>query len=539
MENYDLILEIESRLRNNPEFQLMSDLFELLRLVSNRKQAYPLNAWVRELAYQEAMDGSLGAYNLYKKTLLFDAVDNLDSYLLYLEFDRPPERRFYLPRRKQLKVIVDDLQDLEDGKLDFLSISTPPRIGKSTLGCFFMTWLMGKYPDMANVMSGHSDKLTKGFYQEVLSILTDPQYLWNDVFPLAFVGATSANDESIDISSKRARRFSTLTCRSILGTLTGAVEVAKCLYCDDLIEDLEESLNPQRLENKYNAYANQLKDRMKEGAYQVMIGTRWAVDDVQGRIQQQYEGNPRYRFRILPALDENGESNFVYPYGLGFSTEYYLDMKESIDDATWMAKYMGKPYVREGLLFPKEELNYYNGILPDGDPYKVAVCDVAWGGGDSLSMPFAYQFGSDVYIHDVVFNKGDKTVTQPLVVGKTKIHLPHKQRYEANNGGHEYADSIDQQLRKDGVRINITAKRSPSNQSKLGRIIQYSPEIKRFYFIDEKNRSQEYQAFMDELCMFSQAGKNRYDDAPDSLAMLADEIFTGSLARVEIGKRPW
>lgn len=154
-------------------------------------------------------------------------------------------------------------------------------------------------------------------------------------------------------------------------------------------------------------------------------------------------------------------------------------------------------------------------------------------------MPFAYQFGSDIYIHDVVFNKGDKTVTQPLVVGKTKIHLPHKQRYEANNGGHEYADSIDQQLRKDGVRINITAKRSPSNQSKLGRIIQYSPEIKRFYFIDEKNRSQEYQAFMDELCMFSQAGKNRYDDAPDSLAMLADEIFTGSLARVEIGKRPW
>ena len=155
---------------------------------------------------------------------------------------------------------------------------------------------------------------------------------------------------------KRSRRFSTLTCRSIGGTLTGAVEVAKCLYCDDLIEDLEESLNPQRLQNKYDAYANQLKDRMKEGAYQVMIGTRWAVTDVQGRIKDQYEGNPRYRFRVLPALDENDESNFDYPYGIGFSTEYYMDMKASIDDATWCAKYMGKPYVREGLLFPKEDL---------------------------------------------------------------------------------------------------------------------------------------------------------------------------------------
>lgn len=539
MENQDLILEIKSRLEQKPEFQLMSDMFELLRLVKNKQEAYPLNAWVRELAYTEAMSGSVDAYNLYKKTLLFDAYDNFDSYLLYVEFDRKPEKRFYLPRRKQLKPIVDDLQALEDGELDFLSISTPPRIGKSTLGCFFITWLMGKYPDLANVMSGHSDKLTKGFYQEVNSIITDPQYLWRDVFPLQYIGSTSANDESIDIGVKKARRFSTLTCRSIGGTLTGAVEVAKCLYCDDLIEDLEEALNPQRLQNKYDAYANQLKDRMKEGSYQVMIGTRWAVTDVQGRIQKQYEGNPRYKFRVLPALDENGESNFDYPYGMGFSTEYYMDMKASIDDATWCAKYMGKPYVREGLLFPKEDLLYYNGVLPDGDPYKVAVCDVAWGGGDSLSMPFAFQFGDDVYIHDVIFNKGDKTITQPVVVGRTKIHMPHKERYEANNGGSEYADSVDQTLRKDGVHINITARKAPNNQSKMGRIIQHSPDIKRFYFIDEKHRSKEYQAFMDELCTYSQIGKNPHDDAPDSLAMLADELYHGMSARVEIGKRPW
>lgn len=539
MENQDLIIEIESRLRIKPEFQLMSDLFELLRLVKDKREVYHYNAWVRELAYELALNGSTDAYRLYKKTLLFDAQDNFDSYLLYVEFERKPEKRFYLPRRDVLKVVVDDLQALEDGLLDFLSISLPPRVGKSTLGCFFMTWLMGKYPDLANVMSGHSDKLTKGFYQEVLSIITDPQYLWREVFPLQFVGATSANDESVDIGMKRARRFSTLTCRSIGGTLTGAVEVAKCLYCDDLIEDLEESLNPQRLQNKYDAYANQLKDRMKEGAYQVMIGTRWAVKDVQGRIQEQYDGNPRYRFRVIPALDENNESNFDYPYGVGFSTEYYLDMKASIDDATWCAKYMGKPYVREGLLFPQDELRYYNGVLPDGDPYKVAVCDVAWGGGDSLSMPFAFQYGDDVYIHDVIFNRGDKTVTQPVVVGRSKVHLPHKERFEANNGGAEYADTIDQNLRKDGVRINITSRRAPNNQSKQGRIIQFSPEIKKFYFIDEKHRTKEYHAFMTELCSYSQVGKNANDDAPDSLAMLADELYHGSTARVELGKRPW
>jgi predicted phage terminase large subunit-like protein len=467
------------------------------------------------------------------------AQDDFDSYCVYLEWNREPQKKFYLPRRKVLYPLVQDLQDLADGKLDFLGVSMPPRTGKSTLCIFFMTWLMGKRPDTANVMSGHSDKLTDGFYRETLSIITDATtYLWQDVFPLVRVVDNSAKNETIDLNRKK--RFPTFTARSIGGTLTGAVEIGEggCLYVDDLVEDLEESLNPERLQNKYDAYLNQLKDRKKEGAFELMVGTRWNVFDILGRVAEQYKDNPRYRFRVMPAINENGESNFVYDYGVGFTTEYYNDMRESIDDATWCAKYMGKPYVREGLLFPADELRYYNGVLPDGDPYKVAVCDVAWGGGDSLSMPFAYMFGDSVYIHDVIFNRGDKTVTQPVVIGRTKQHMPHKERFEANNGGGEYAAYIDRELRAEGVRINITAQKAPNNQSKLGRIIQFSPDIKNFYFIDEKHRSKEYQAFMEELCTFSQTGKNPHDDAADSLAMLADELFHGT-AKIEIGTRPF
>ena len=117
---------------------------------------------------------------------------------------------------------------------------------------------------------------------------------------------------------------------------------------------------------------NQLKDRKKEGAFELMVGTRWGVGDPLGRVQEQYRDNPRYRFSVIPALDENGESNFEYDYGVGFTAEYYQDMKASIDDATWCAKYMGRPYVREGLLFPADELRYYNGVLPDGEAYKLA-----------------------------------------------------------------------------------------------------------------------------------------------------------------------
>ena len=164
----------------------------------------------------------------------------------------------------------------------------------STLCIFFMTWIMGKRPDVASVMSGHSDKLTDGFYRELLSIMSDNEtYLWQDVFPNVKIVDNSAKNETIDLNTKK--RFPTMTCRSISGTLTGAVEIGTggILYCDDLIEDLEESLNPIRLQSKYDAYLNQLKDRKKLGALELMVGTRWNVFDPMGRVQQQYEGNDR------------------------------------------------------------------------------------------------------------------------------------------------------------------------------------------------------------------------------------------------------
>lgn len=545
-----MLKRIQEAIKSNPaKFDPYQDYFDTLRLIGEelgekRETLCDKIIWLRKETskmVQSATDPNeiLKFYELNKKTYLYMAKEDFDSYCVYLEWNRDANKRFYQPRRKVLRPLVQDLQDLADRKIDFLGISLPPRVGKSTLCIFFITWLMGKRPDIANVMSGHSDKLTDGFYREVMNILTDTEtYLWHDVFPTIRIVDNSAKNETIDLNRKK--RFPTFTARSIGGTLTGAVEIGEggCLYVDDLIEDLEESLNPARLQAKYDAYLNQLKDRKKDGAFELMVGTRWNVLDPLGRIAEQYSNNSRYRFRVIPALDKNGESNFKYDFGVGFSTEYYNDMKESIDDASWCAKYMGAPYVREGLMFPESELKTYNGVLPDGDAYKVAVCDVAWGGGDSLAMPFAYIYGSSVYIHDVIFSKGDKTITQPEIVGKTKIHKPHKERFEANNGGGEYAHTIDDMLSKENVKTNITAQRAPNTQSKMGRIIQYSSDIKSFHFLDDEHRNEEYKAFMKELCTFSQTGKNAHDDAPDSLAMLADELLHG-FTRIEVCKRPF
>jgi hypothetical protein len=546
MTNLEIIQKLQKIVKEKPyEYQAVEDLFEMLRIYEpeNKKQAHLWNREVRKISAQQvklAKSDSLAEnfYFLNKKSLLFDAKDDFDAYLQYVEFDREPEKRFYLPRRKQILPIVQALQDLEDDLLDLLSISMPPGTGKTTLGIFFLTWIMGKYPMQPNLASAHSSMLTKSFYDGVLSILTDPEYLWADVFPGLTIAQTNSKEETIDLEKKK--RFKTLTCRSIDGSLTGATRCEKYLYADDLVSGIEEALSKDRLDNLWNKYTNDLKSRKKLECKEIHIATRWSVHDVIGRLEKRYENNPRARFLAFPALDENDESNFDYMYGVGFDTKYFWDMRDSLDDVSWKCLFMNEPIEREGLLFPEDELNYYNGVLPEGGLVrKYAACDVAWGGGDSLSMPFAYEYeDGSVYIVDVVFNKGDKTITRPIVVGKLMYHLPHETEFEANNGGDEYCDAVDEELKKQNVRLNLSHRKAPSNQSKLSRIIQAAPDIKKFYFLDKKHRNKEYAAFMKELTSFVQTGKNKNDDAPDSLAILSRKIGSKS-GKVEVFKRPF
>lgn len=478
-------------------------------------------------------------YELKRKVCLLLAPHSFDHYMQYVEWNREPSRKFWLPRRKILLRICNDLQDLEEHKIRFLGVSLPARTGKSTLCIFFLTWHMGRHPDESSAMGGHSDTLVNGFYGELNAVLDpDGEYLWHDVFPHAQIESRSA--KYLQINLNHPKRFPTMTCRSAEGTWTGAIDISRdgILYVDDLIKDLEESLSPSRLDAKYNIYLNQMKDRMKDGALQLMVGTRWNVMDPLGRVREQYRDNPDYRFTVIPALDANGESNFQYDYGVGFSTEYYRDMKASIDDCTWCAKYQGAPYVRQGLVFPPDSLLRYNGVLPGGSPERIiAACDVAWGGEDYLSMPIVYVYGDgSMYCVDVVFSNANKVFTQPEVVGKLLIHRPHQVQFEANNGGTEYAQAIDEMLRAKGCSLNISTRRAPGNAPKLSRIIQYAPDISKIHFLDFDHSTPEYRSFIEWLCSFVSLGKNVHDDAPDSLAQLMD-LATGNWGIVSVQKR--
>ena len=481
--------------------------------------------------------------NLYWRAILFEAPNIFESFLLYMERNRKPKKRFYFPRRRTLKIVVDDLQDLEYGKLDFLGISLPPRVGKSTVCIFFLAWIIGRHPESHNAMSGHSGVLADRFYNDVIKLTLNEEYTFSEIFPGVSLCGKSAEKNELRYSELEA--FATLTCRGIDGTWTGAVDISSdgYLYVDDMIRDRTESLSPTRLENRYQDYLNVLVDRKNDGSKELMVGTRWNVLDPLGRVEKDNKDNPRYRFRKIPALNENDESNFQYDFGLGFSTRHYLNMKNRLDKNEWMAKFMQKPFVREGLLFPEDELNYYNGVLPDGDCITAAACDVAWGGGDSLSMPFGKAFGSredgPVYISDWIFNQGDKYITKPLVIAKTMQHKPNMERFEANNGGDEYAEDIDRLLQLQGFKTNSTWAKASNQLGKMAKIIQYAPDIKRrFYFLKPELQSEEYKKAMEELCMIVQIGRNEHEDSADGLVQLLQLISGESYAKCEAVKRP-
>ena len=488
--------------------------------------------------------------NKYYELLKLESYWQFESFVYYMERKRSWSKRFYYPRRKTLKIVVQDLEDLENRVIKFYGLSMPSRVGKSTICIFFLAWIALRRPNSHSAMGGHSGILAKGFYKELMNLFTTEEYTFFELFAFwhpKYEKKTFPTDKSADeytITLGDPDRFATITCRGIDGTWTGAVDVSKdgYLYVDDLVRDREHSLSPSRMENTYQEYLNKMVDRKNDGARELMVGTLWNVLDPLERLRKQHEQDPEYRFRKIPALNENDESNFDYEIN-GFSTDYYLDMRDKLDKPEWEAKFMQRPYVREGLLFPTDELRYFNGILPDGDFRRIGVTDVAWGGGDSLSMPIGAEYeNGDVYIYDWVFNKGPKEVTIPLVVGRIIGNEIRQTRFEGNVGGDLYCQYVDEKLQEQGYKCSCTSKKAPNNTEKLSKIIAYSGDIKRkFVFLDTHRHTQEqmkkdaelgikryyrndeYQAAMDELTMFVSIGKNEHDDAADGVTQL--EMF--------------
>lgn len=489
---------------------------------------------------------------------------NFEAFCIALEWNRPIHKQFYLPRARLLKKhgVIQGIQDLIDDKLDLLVLNCPPRSGKTTLGLFLQVLLGGMCPDESILGAGHSVGLIQSFYNEILNIITGEEYRYHEIFPNNSVANKSAEYLYIDLN--KDKRFHTYNYVSVEAGGTGRGQAERLLYCDDLVKDVEQANNPQRLEKLYYNYTGMIKDRKmqrlcKDGVYrpcpEVHINTPWSLHDVTSRVVRNAEEDDPERVRIIsiPCYDENGESNFMYDYGKGFNAKYYKDMEVAEDPVIFSAKYLMKPIERDGLLFNKDNISFYN-ELPGNNPDRiVAYADVSHGGEDYFSMPIGYVYGNEVYIEKVLFrNKfGGDDYIRPLVRDFIKNNKVSRCGVEKNNGGDYFSTLMGNDLRDVGYHCNITTHNAPTNKSKLDRILACQNEIKgvasenntyRIYFKNPEliKGDKDYMEAMHNLYSWNQSPNmqnKQHDDFPDSLAGLITNVLGGSqsgMARINV-----
>lgn len=482
--------------------------------------------------------------DLYYKTHLFDAPYNFDSFCLYIEKDREPKKRFYLPRRKQLLPCAEALQDLEERKIELLAISMPPGVGKTTLAEFFLAWTVGRNPFLPNLIGSHNNSFLGGMYGEMLRILdTNGEYKWSDVFPGLRVIATNAKDLMIGIGYRKEddQRFKTLEFTSVGAGNAGKVRAQNVLYCDDLVSDITQAMSKDRLDKLWQQYYTDLRQRkIGDRTAEIHIQTRWSLYDIVGRLEEEYGGDPKARFIKMPALNENGESNFDYPYGLGYTTEILKKQEEIMDSPSFLALYQSQPIEREGQLFAPDELTYFTD-LPEQEPDAIlAMCDTKEQGSDYCAMPVLYQYGDMYYVNSFICDNGKVEVVQERVAKRLIEEKVKLCQIESNRGGTLFANTVKDMVKECGGFTSISTKWTQTN--KETRIQVNSAYIKAHYLFRDPNAStttKEYRTAMTQLYSYSMVGRVKNDDVADALALSVDFVLGRSGARVQILKRPF
>lgn len=528
--------------RDLSDVSALNDAFDSLRLLeeTDKEEAHRRNKEVRRLSAKYAKERTdVKMFELNKRALLFDAPYDFDAAIRYAEWDREPKKKFYMPRRKQLLPVVQAMQRLSERKIRILGVMAPPGVGKTTIELMFMVMEGLKNPDLSILMGSHSNSFLRGAYEEVGRML-DPkgEYLWKDIFPAVQVVKTNAQDMRIDLGKRK--RFETFEFSSVGSGNAGKVRASNLLVADDLVPDIESALSKERMDKLWQQYYTDLMQRMIGDCVQLLVQTPWTLYDPIDRLELTHAEDPQAEFIHLPALDENDESNFDYPYGLGFTTKFYRNQRDIMDDASWRALYMTQPIEREGQLYNEDELRRYF-ELPDRDPDAILfVCDTKDKGTDYCVMPICYQYGNDFYCEDVVCDNSNPEIVEARLVLKLIEHKAQMGQFESNSAGGKVAEKVQKEVKERGGIAKITTKYTTSN--KETRIIVASPWVKEHILFKDNSiikKDKEYRKMLNQLCSYTMAGRNKNDDVCDAWSMFANYVQQLEGTKVEVFRRPF
>lgn len=485
--------------------QLAEDVIELIRSLGGRATFTTkrglLNGAEHKIVYRIVFNISINPFYCIRKSTQFT------------------------PRAKRQVKYISSIENTGVEECQCIMVDAPDHLyvtdgynltHNTTSGIRFLSWVIGRFPEETQLATSYSDAITSSFYIGVMEVIQSQRY--KEVFPDAPLISQNAKREEIWL--KVAKRYPSITFAPIGGSMTGRCEASKYLYCDDMVSGIEEAMSVPRLEKLWQLYTVNAKQRKKDGAKEIHVATRWSVHDPITRLASDNEDNPRCKIINIPCYDENGESQFNFPGG--FSTEYYDKLRNTMDEVTFNALYLCEPIEREGILYHKEDLGYYFELPSEAPDTIIGIVDSKNMGKDNVSALIGYVYNDKIYLEDLVYNNGLPDITRPLVADLLIRHRAVRADVELNNGGNYYAEElqklISQQFGKTSIRVFYTS------SNKQTKIVTYSDFVKKnimFKHPSTYSPNSEYAQFMKALYTWTQRGKNAFDDAPDSVAMLA------------------
>lgn len=315
------------------------------------------------------------------------ARDSMASYIDYMELGFRPAAHH--------KLLIDSLQDVERGECDRLMVCMPPGSAKSTYtSIVFPAWYLGRNNTKSIIAASHTQELIERFGRRVRNIYASE--LHQNVFAC---GVASDSSAAARWDTERGGEY---YATGIGGAVTG--RRADLGLIDDPVKSREDADSDRSRERAWEWYVNDFLTRLKPGAAQIVVMTRWHEDDLGGRILE-LECD-RWRVVKLP-MEARADDPLGRQPGERLWPEWYT--AEMMEDAkrdvrAWNALYQQEPAGEDGDYFKRDWFRETSEREPA--PLKLSIYGasdyaVTEGGGDYTEHGvFGVDAQANIYILD-------------------------------------------------------------------------------------------------------------------------------------------
>ncbi len=284
------------------------------------------------------------------------------------------------------------LIEMMAGKRPILILGAPPQHGKSDIVSRYLpAYFFGKYPDMRVAGLSYGKDLASDMNRDVQRIMMSEEY--KALFPESCLNAkrvvtveieAKRNSETFEIVGRKGAYIS----QGIGGPLTGKkVDLG---IIDDPIKNAKEALSPVTKKATWNWYISTFKTRLSKNSGEIIMATRWATDDLSGRV---IDSSDKAKVLAFPAINERGEALVPELHPI----DSLLEKKALFGDYFWSAMYQQTPKPGDGQIFHEEFARYY---LPKDLPDTFDEVIHSW------DMTFKDSDGTDYVVGQVWGKKG-------------------------------------------------------------------------------------------------------------------------------------